>query len=261
MDRISKIEEDLYPLKKQLSNHELYKKLESIEDIRIFMEGHVYAVWDFMSLLKALQNKLTCVTLPWRPAENPEVVRFVNEIVWGEESDVNEQGAPKSHFEMYLDAMKEVGADTSQIVHFIDRIQDIHQINEIIQNSGLETHIQSFLNFTFGVIQSGESHKIAAAFTFGREDLIPDMFLAIIRDAKEENKNSYPKLSYYLERHIELDGDEHGPLAMKMIKNLCGEDDMKWEEVKLIGTETLKIRIILWDGISKLIVEQKSVEV
>jgi hypothetical protein len=77
-----------------------------------------------------------------------------------------------------------------------------------------------FLDFTFRVIEEGKPHEIAAAFTFGREDLIPDMFTAILKNFQENfPETDLSKLIYYFERHIEIDSDTHGPMAMQMIKN------------------------------------------
>jgi len=101
MNRIKLIERQTKDLRKELTDHKLYGHLSELGDIKIFMEKHVYAVWDFMSLLKALQNQLTCVSLPWKPSSNPKAARFINEIVLGEETDVNENGIPKSHLRNY----------------------------------------------------------------------------------------------------------------------------------------------------------------
>jgi hypothetical protein len=206
------------------------------------MEIHVYAVWDFMSLLKGLQIELTCTTLPWRPIGNTKIRRLINSIVLEEESDVDSDGNPSSHYEMYLDAMKECGANTNEIDKFVNSVSDINLPK-------VNTAIDSFLATTFDILNSGEAHKIAAAFTFGREDLIPDMFTAIVNDLSKEHK--LDKFVYYLERHIELDGGEHGPLALELISNLCGEDEQKWKEVEETAIACLVARKELWDLVLK----------
>ncbi|CAA0241644.1 DUF3050 domain-containing protein [Tenacibaculum maritimum] len=253
MKRILSIEKRVEPLREVLKKHELYEALSDIKDVRIFMESHVFAVWDFMSLLKALQQKLTCVSLPWIPVVNPTTARFVNEIVHGEESDINEKGEPKSHFEMYLDAMEQVGADMTQITTFIEKIKERESIDKILKEIKVLKEVEDFVNFTFEVIKTEQPHIIAASFTFGREDVIPDMFLEIVQKAEEGNNVSYSKLTYYLRRHIELDGDEHGPLSLKMIEELCGNDAKKWNEVESYAKEALQKRIDLWTGIANML--------
>ncbi|MGO4920367.1 DUF3050 domain-containing protein [Maribacter spongiicola] len=254
--KIEEIEIILRPLREKLRNHTLYSELKSVSDIQIFMESHVYAVWDFMSLLKALQINLTCTLLPWKPVINTNTARFINEIVLEEETDVNELGVLKSHYEMYLDAMVEVGADTTRISDFLNSINEVDSVLRTIQNSDLNAAVKSFLSFTFETINTQQPHKIAAAFTFGREDLIPDMFLKIVEQAGE---GAYPKLEYYLRRHIELDGDEHGPLSLKMIQELCGVDAVKWHDVLECSEKALQQRINLWNHIAEAIQERQQI--
>ncbi|WP_147676126.1 DUF3050 domain-containing protein [Algibacter pacificus] len=254
---IESIEQALKPLREALNSHQLYSDLASVDDIKTFMEQHVFAVWDFMSLLKALQNHLTNTSVPWTPVKHPSTARFINEIVLGEESDINELGEPKSHFEMYLDAMQQVGASTVDIEAFMLNIAKGVSVSNAMEALNLPKATQEFVNFSFETIATNAPHKIASAFTFGREDVIPDMFFQIIKQSEQNNKASYSKLTYYLERHIELDGDEHGPLSLKMVEELCGNDQTKWDEVLETAQDALKYRIALWDGISSLISTNK----
>ena len=239
---IQHINTQIADYKKDVVNHPLYNQLNTIEDVQKLMEIHVYAVWDFMSLLKGLQIELTCTTLPWKPIGNTKIRRLINSIVLEEESDVDSAGNPSSHYEMYLDAMKECGANTYEIDKFVNSVSDVNLPK-------VNTAIDSFLATTFDILNSGEAHKIAAAFTFGREDLIPDMFTAIVNDLSKEHK--LDKFVYYLERHIELDGGEHGPLALELISNLCGEDKQKWKEVEETAIACLVARKELWDLVLK----------
>ena len=251
MKEIQTLEKAIQPLRHTLQEHPLYQSLNSLKDVAIFMELHVYAVWDFMSLLKSLQQQLTCVSLPWVAPKNPTLSRFINEIVMGEESDIDLNGTPISHYQMYLDAMKEVGASTDGVNNFINLLKNDMPVIEAIRKVPLQPAVKDFLNFTFETIATGKPHLVAAAFTFGREDLIPDMFIEIVGKAAKKNATNYPRFMYYLNRHIEIDGDEHGPLSLKMVSELCGEDALKWQEATEVSQKALAVRIALWDAIDK----------
>ena len=241
-------DEDLNYLRKSLVEHPIYDSMENLNDIKKFMEVHVYAVWDFMSLVKNLQMNLTCINTPWIPSENSLTARLINEIVWGEETDIDKNGIAKSHFEMYLDSLNEIGANTKKIKLLISLVKQGKDIFEIIKSFDISAEIKDFLNFTFSVIKENKVHVTAAVFTFGREDLIPNMFIEIVRKIKTENK-SVESLIYYLERHIEMDVDHHGPMAMNMVTTLCENNDNKILEALNASKLALKKRIRLWDHI------------
>ncbi|SEH96110.1 Protein of unknown function [Paenimyroides aquimaris] len=260
MKSIAYINTSIQPLKNELINHSLYQKIQTVNDLKLFMQGHVYAVWDFMSLLKALQTQLTCTTSPWFASPNPNVRYLINEIVLAEESDIAMDGTRLSHFEMYLKAMAKSGTSTKLIEDFIASVVET-DVFTAIENSALHQNIKDFLRFTFQVIENGKAHEIAAAFTFGREDLIPAMFTEILKGLNEKFPDTdLSELVYYFERHIELDADEHGPMAFEMISYLCDDDPLKWNEVLLVAQNALKQRVKLWHAIEALIDQQKDTE-
>ncbi len=255
---IPTINQNIQDYKNQLLTHSLYEKVKTIDDLHCFLENHIYAVWDFMSLLKALQNKLTCTTTPWLPVGNPEVRYLINEIVVAEETDLAFDGSRQSHFEMYLDAMQQCGANTQDITAFLENVKSTQNIFVSIKQSNLHPNVKAFLDFTFRVIEEGKAHNIAAAFTFGREDLIPSMFTEILKNFQINfPETNLSKLIYYFERHIELDADEHGPMAMQMITELCGTNETKWKEVEEISKQALEKRIGLWDAIKEQITQKE----
>ncbi|MDG1728328.1 MAG: DUF3050 domain-containing protein [Algibacter sp.] len=249
MNRIEYIESNIAELRYKLKTHKLYENLKHVDDIKVFMENHVFAVWDFMSLIKALQKNLTCVDVPWTPNENRLAGRLVNEIVLAEESDVDLNGEPKSHFDLYLESMIQIGASTKKIEDFISEIKNSKSYTESVKKININPIVKEFMDFTFNIIDSNKNHVIASVFTFGREDLIPDMFVEIVKKLSVNDEIKADNLIYYLERHIEIDADEHGPMALKMIEELCGKDDEKWKEAEVASKKGLEMRIKLWDYI------------
>ncbi len=216
------------------------------------MEAHVFVVWDFMSLLKVLQRGLTCVDVPWVPSLSPETRRFVNEIVLGEESDIY-NGQHLSHFELYLLAMRDCGASTTAVDALILAIRNGVSAEEALHSCDAPKGASQFVRDTFAVIAEGKLHTIAAAFTFGREDLIPSMFKGFVRDLNRDLGGDLDTFLWYLERHIEVDGEEHGPMALRMIANLCGDDATKWQEAEQTAVFALESRLRLWDGVAEAI--------
>lgn len=252
---IQHIQKEITSLREELKSHRLYQQLQTVEDIKIFTQDHVFAVWDFMSLLKTLQRELTCVSIPWVPRKKGKLTQFINEITLAEESDVDLSGESKSHFEMYLDAMRHMGSETHKIEVFLSKIHQNSSIEEALDFAEVPEAVKNFVKVTFKTIYSNDAHKVAAAFTFGREDLIPDMFIEIIHQTHEQE--SFKDFLYYLNRHVELDGDSHGPLSLDMIVELCGDDQQKWSEVLVTAKEALEVRISLWDYIADNISKHK----
>jgi hypothetical protein len=255
--QIEQIRKTIEPLRQQIINHKVYSIISDIEDLKIFMQYHVYAVWDFMSLLKTLQNNLTCTTVPWFPKGTAETRHLINEIVIGEESDVDLFGERKSHFELYLDAMKQSGADTSQIELFITNLKNTNDLNAAYVASNSPIEARNFVDFTFNIINSKKEYLQSAIFTFGREDLIPEMFISIVNDTNKNFPDCISFFKYYLERHIEVDGGSHSHLALQMTSNLCGSNEQFWQEAEQAVIESLQKRIELWDAIYNCIVERR----
>lgn len=245
---IQKIQMAIEPWRQEIINHKVYSVINDLEDLRIFMEYHVYAVWDFMSLLKSLQINLTCTSIPWFPVGSGDIRYLINEIVAGEESDVDISGQRKSHFEMYLEAMDQCGANTQEIHAFVTALKSGQDLTQAYAAAGTPDAAKSFVDFTFEIIQSNAAHLQASTFTFGREDLIPNMFLVMVSDLNQKFPDQMSLFKYYLDRHIEVDGDHHSHLALQMTAELCAENEVYWEAAENASIAALKKRIELWDG-------------
>jgi len=239
----------IQPTREALLAHKVYSQIKDFEGIQYFAKYHVFAVWDFMSLLKSLQMGLTCVSLPWIPVGSANTRFLINEIVCGEESDVDEQGNRTSHFELYLSAMRQMGADTSKMDQLLALLQSGKPINDCIEAVDMPIQVKQFLQYTFDIAMNAPLHVKAAVFTFGREDLIPDMFTEILHKIHGEHPDKVSIFKYYIERHIEVDGGHHSELAIQMVSELCGDNKTKWEEATKAAVDSLKIRSLLWDAV------------
>jgi hypothetical protein len=246
-EEIDRARAAIEPMRKEVTAHPIYQRISSRAHMATFMEHHVFAVWDFMSLLKSLQRDLTCVDVPWVPRGSEVSRRLINDIVLVEESD-ELNGGFTSHFELYRAGMTEAGAETTRIDTFLALIAEGHDVPAALRTAQVPAPAAEFVRTTFGIIADRPLHCRAAAFAFSREDLIPDMFDQVI---KKEGTDLFPLFCDYLARHIEVDGEEHTPMAMQMVADLCGTDDTRWQEAVQTATLALEARARLWDGITQ----------
>ena len=241
----------LSALSEELEQHPLFSRIESLEDLRFFMQYHVYAVWDFMSLLKKLQQAYAPHGAPWLPSpENGRLIRFINEIVMEEESDLSfgsESENYSSHFEIYLESMKEVQCPVDEVLSFMGRIRD-RGLEDGLNYDKVPSPSRKFMRHTFEVINAGRPHEVAASFALARESVIPLMFKRILKLTKV-SKQDAPVFHYYLERHAELDGDHHGPMAKRILEELCAGDPTKEEEVLAQAKLSIQARVSFWDEV------------
>lgn len=249
IDAPARLDIDLGIARDRLVEHRLYGLVDGPAALRRFMESHVFAVWDFQSLLKALQRHLTCTTLPWLPTPDPEARRLVNEIVLDEESDELPGGGYASHFELYLEGMREAGADTTSIDKLLGRLSSGERLADALAACGGPPAALDFVRRSFAVIEAGRPHCLAAAFTYGREDVIPDMFRSLVASLAEHDAR-WRRFRFYLERHIEHDDTRHAPVCRRIVARLCGDDPKRWEEASATARECLEARIALWDALA-----------
>lgn len=252
---IEKLKAAVEPARQKVIGHRLYHELNSNDAVKTFMAHHVFAVLDFMSLLKSLQRNLTCVQVPWVPSGPTSSRRLINDIVLVEESD-ELGGGFISHFELYLDGMSQAGADTTRVDAFIELLRAGKPVLSSLNEAGVPEAAAEFVAVTWQFIESAPVHCQAAAFAFGREDLIPDMFDQVA--ALNEESGQLSTFVDYLRRHIQVDSEEHTPMAMQMLADLCGDDADKWQQCEETIELAFAARTRLWDGILGKILERVS---
>ena len=238
-------------LSQQLHHHPVYGALRDLADLRCFMQHHVFSVWDFMSLIKYLQHHIAPATYPWLPRGHSATRRFINSLVLEEESDekVADSGEIhySSHFELYCQAMREVGAETTPILNFIEMVKK-QGIKAALNHAEIPEPSRQFTQTTFGFINSDRPHQVAAALAIGREQVIPNMFRAFLGKMAISEQHA-PVFHYYLKRHIHLDEDFHAPLSLKLLDELCEGDAEKIKEAETAARQAISARLRFWDGV------------
>lgn len=246
-------------LRARLDRHPLYESLRTLEDLCVFMANHVHSVWDFMTLIKYLQQAVAPARWPWQPGADPTVQRFINELVLEEETDEAGPAHPgefASHFQLYLGAMREVGADADTPQRFVELAA--HEGIAAALASGLAPEPAShFTRTTFDFIGSDKPHVVAAALALGREHVIPAMFRAFLAHMAIDEQQA-PTFHYYLRRHIHLDEDFHAPLSLRLLHGLCAGDAQRLAEAREAAEQAVAARVAFWDGILAMLPSKQS---
>lgn len=242
-----KLEKSLEATRAEIMTHRLYERISNEKQICIFMEYHIFSVWDFQSLIKSLQKQLTCVSTPWFPTKDTEARRLMNEIILDEESGPHPDGGFASHFELYLDAMQSAGADTSKIDVLLKALEEGKTLEESLDS--LPDVVSDYLKQTFRTIQGGDLTELMASFCYGREDIIPDMFRRLITNLSEKKPTRWEKLGFYFTEHIDCDETRHGPMARSMLERQCSNVMELWEKAEESAKTALIQRKNFWDGI------------
>ncbi|OUD15472.1 DUF3050 domain-containing protein [Thioflexithrix psekupsensis] len=243
----------LIDLQQQLNQHPIYHALQTLEDLQCFMQHHVYSVWDFMSLIKYLQQQIAPTTVPWLPRGDRGVRRFINELVLEEESDQvpTEEGQDavfSSHFELYCGAMREIGANTQVIEKFTDLLSQQHSVEHALTAAHVPLPARDFTRTTFTFIHSGQPHAVAAALALGREHIIPAMFRCFLA-RMGITETQAPTFHFYLKRHIHLDEDFHAPLSLRLLTALCHDSPEFLQQAQQAAVQALTARKAFWDGV------------
>lgn len=247
-DAIRALEADIAGAHRALADHPVFAAVDTIEALRTFMSWHVFAVWDFMTLLKRLQRDLTTTTLPWTPPAHPEAARLVNEIVLGEETDIAPGGRHLSHYGLYLEAMAEIGADAGPVTRFVDLLGRGVDPERALDAGRLDAGPAAFVRSTLATALRGSLPEVLGSFFHGRENVIPDMFRALLTRWRIDPK-TVPVMVFYLERHVELDSGEHGPAAAAMIREIVGDDEEATLALLRAAREAIDQRRRFWDAL------------
>lgn len=247
-------------LRHELEVHPVFAEIAHTDALRTFMQVHVFAVWDFMSLAKRLQRDLTCVELPWMPPIDPVAARLINDIVLAEESDIDADGHPASHLDLYLKAMHDVGASTVQFDAFMRELRAGAGLSAALTTAEVPQFVRDFVEHTIDTCLHGSTLEAMASFFYGRENVIPDMFQSLLEHWGLDVEQA-PGFVYYLQRHIELDGDTHGPAAQQLIEKALARDPNGLQDTREAARLALQARRALWDGTAALLRERHGVQV
>lgn len=245
-------------LRQRMIEHPVFTAIDDMECLRRFMEAHVFAVWDFMSLVKRLQRELTCVEVPWLPPKDQLAAQLINEIVLGEETDVGPAGEPISHLELYLAAMREVGARTAKFEAFHSALDGGADLDTAFDQATAAPFIRNFTSYTLRIAREAPTLEVMSSFFYGREDVIPHMFDNLLKSWSIDATKA-PMFVYYLKRHIELDGDKHGPAAAAILRSAAAGDPERQYRVMVAACQSIDARIRFWDGLLASLAAQREV--
>ena len=192
--------------------------------------------------------------VPWQPP-NRKHSRLINEIVMEEESDEDGHNGYISHFELYMEAMQQAGADVGLAHKFAAALADGRPALDALKELEAPSAVQQFVANTLDIAQHSTTSEVCAAFFFGREELIPGLFKKLL-DSLRSHAVSVDRLDFYMDRHMTMDADRHGPMARALLLDLCGNSEERCLAAQASAKKCLLARLALWDGVVHAIREK-----
>ena len=233
------------------ADHSVYSRLTTLPAFQKFMTYQVWCVWDFMCLAKSVQIGIGCYSVPWIPPKNPSLVSLMGEIIRGEESDVGPGGEEASHFEIFIQAMDECGAESTKIKAFIDHVGAGTEVLSAMRAVDAPPAAQAFVSQTLAFCSSSIAARIGA-FSLGREELVPRMLSTLINRLDPSQKR-FKTFDWYLRRHISLDATNHAPKIAEIFRQFVGSDPALREEGLEAGLAAIRARCTYLDALEEQI--------
>ena len=158
--------------------------------------------------------------------------------------------------------MEDVGASTRQFDTFRSQARAGASIEAAMVQTEVPPHVRAFVMQTMMLAQTGSTEEVLAAFFYGREDIIPEMFSRLRKVLPGARKTNDPlrHFVYYIERHIELDGDSHGPMGRELLDGLVAGLPQKDERALHAACNSIRARIELWDGTVSILRDMRTKE-
>src|SRR2546430_1846165 len=127
--------------------------------------------------------------------------------------------------------MDEIGADRAPIDGLIDALRSGTPVSDALDAldvRAIPLSTSGFVRTTLRTAREATVHEVAASFLYGREDLVPRMFRRILATLEAETSLRCPAFRCYLDRHVDVDENEHAPMAHDLLRSLCGGDATRW---------------------------------
>lgn len=226
--------------------HPIFPRLKSLEAVKVFMEHHIWCVWDFMYLAKSVHSSLSGRGA-WSPSPCPETLADFNDILATEETDIGPTGKLGSHFEFFVEAMEQAGADTIPVRAFQRQVELGEAPLLAMRKSKAPTSAIQFVSATMNDA-SGPTHIRAASFCLAREDLVPRL-LRRLRRYVPWNHPRLEMLKWYVDRHIELDTVHHGPTGRRILAAVIAGDSNRRAEASAAAELAIAARVKYLDAI------------
>lgn len=212
-----------------------------------------------MILLKRIRVEFNEYNYPLDPAfwiqydDEGNLYRALNQIIIDEESDITPvEGVYKSHFNLYLDAMVEIGAPLTIIDDILSYNYQIESPKNIYSTFELSENYcekcKEYDDEVLDIVQDPDVIPTLVYFVYGREAIIPGMFKKILDVVKDVPGTE--SLQFYLKRHIEVDADSHSNLAKYILDKFVERTEYTAGNIEQLKNEAIAHRIKLWDAIA-----------